>query len=195
MRPALGQQAAGGDFHGAADLVQRYAMAGGEGLQAGDAGDHVVAEVAARASDGLDDADAAVVQRGVAPDHEGGRLAVAHLLVDQLLEHRLLVAVQLVHAGAVVGGFAFAFRLLALGEARVVAFEEALADFPAQGVELVFGRALVHQEDHIAAAQGLDRLLGDVVRVAGADADQQQFFHGLFQVGARLAGASSSIWW
>mgnify|MGYP002130438851 CR=1 FL=1 len=69
--------------------------------RAGDAGDHVVTEVAARASDGFDDADAAVVQRGVAPDHEGSDFAVAHLLVDQLLEHRLLVAVQLVHAGAV----------------------------------------------------------------------------------------------
>ncbi|MCY1562932.1 hypothetical protein D9M68_1003960 [compost metagenome] len=78
-----------------------------------------------------------------------------------------------------------------------MAVEEAVADFPAQGIELVLGRALVHQEDHVGAAQGLDRLLGDVVGVAGADADQQQFFHGEFQgLGTgRALGASESIWW
>ena len=182
LRPAFSEQAAGGDFHSTTDAVERDAVARGQRLQAGDARDDVVGEITTARGDGFDDADAAVVQRRVAPDHESRRFAICHLLVNKLLEHRLLVAVEFVDAGAVVSRFALALRLLTFGETRRVAVEKACADLAAQGVELVLSRALVHQEDHVAAAQRLDRLVGDVVRVAGADADQQQGFHGVLQV-------------
>ena len=73
--------------------------------------------MAAAGRDRLDIADGAVVEHGIAPDEDAGRLAVRHVALDHALEHVLLLAVQLVDAGAVVGRRGIARRAFGLGEA------------------------------------------------------------------------------
>ncbi len=53
----------------------------------------------------------------------------------------------------------------------------AAADFLAQRDQLGLGRTLVHQEDHVDPVQRVDRLEGEVLGIAGADADDQHALH------------------
>src|SRR5689334_14798317 len=67
--PVLPQPASGGDEHRGADVVERNAVPGGQRLDGGDAGDDVVGEFDA-IGDHVEDAQGAVVQRGITPRQE-----------------------------------------------------------------------------------------------------------------------------
>ncbi|QNQ98705.1 hypothetical protein BGI51_14030 [Pseudomonas oryzihabitans] len=173
------QAPAGGDLQGLADAIERHPVARGQGLDAGDAGDHLVVEVQpAFAPDRRQDAQGAVVQRRIAPDQEGAAFVVRQLVLDHLHHQRLLGGVEVVHRLAIV---AFA---AALGDGRgdepiVRLADVAGADGFAQVDQAVLFRALVEQEEGTGAIEGGDGLEGEVVGIASADADDQQGFHGV----------------
>jgi len=146
----------------------------GQRLDAGDAGNHLELEsTAARSQDRLQDAYGAVIQRRVAPHQETAALVGRQFLVDQALEGLLLDQVQRIDAGLVVHLAALALRALGLDKAVVRIGDVAFAEFAAQVNQLVLVLALVHDEKHIDPVQRLHGLQGNVVGVAGADADDQ----------------------
>ena len=53
----------------------------------------------------------------------------------------------------------------------------ALADVQAQAYQVVGGLALVQHKQHIGTVERVDGLHGDMFRVAGANANQQECFH------------------
>ncbi|MNR05663.1 hypothetical protein D3C85_1217060 [compost metagenome] len=104
-------------------------------------------------------------------------MLVGHFLVDQPFKGPLLGQVQIVDTGRVVHIAPLAFRAQGFDKAVIVIGDVALANFPAQVDQFVFALALVHEEKHVDPIQRLHCLHGDVIGVAGADADNQKFLH------------------
>ena len=58
----------------------------------------------------------------------------------------------------------------------------ALADFSSQPNQILLVFPLIHHKEDVDLVQRIDRLHGDVVGIAGADADDEEFFHGRFRL-------------
>ncbi len=147
-------------------------MPGGQGLDAGDAGDHLEFEgAAARIEDRLQDAHGTVVQRRIAPHQKTTPLTVGQFFIDQAFEGGLFSAVQRFDAVLVVQVAALAFRAAGFDETVGAINDVAPTDFAPQVQQFVLGRALVHEKDHLQAVQGFHCLHRQVIRIAGPNAD------------------------
>ncbi len=89
----------------------------------------------------------------------------------------LLGAIQCIDARRVVDIAALALRAAGFDKAISVVGDVALADLPAQIDQRLLALTFIQQKEHIDPIQRFHRLHGDVVRIAGANADDQQLFH------------------
>ena len=141
----------------------------------------------------LGDRERAVVERRVAPDHEGAALAGRELARDRLgVEQRAGVPPGL-HGGAVGGGRAVALGIAQLHRAVRRPLDVALADLTAQIDEIVLLLALLDDEEDIDLVERADRLRGHVLGVARPDPDQQQSPHGAPASQARAPATSRTV--
>src|SRR5262245_44444612 len=189
----LGELAPGGDVHRLSDPVQRDPVSCGQRLHAADAGDHFIRERDDPSGEDLiDDPQRAVVERGVAPDEKGAAFVVAELVTDQSLVYAGSPLVPGLHRRLVCRGASVALGIPGLdGPVRPV-LDVAFADVLAQAKEVLLLAPLVHHEEHVDFVERIDRLHGDVVGIAGANADDEDFSHALTILCRSAEGAWSN---
>src|SRR5690606_13657112 len=135
--------------------------------------DHLDGELQGAARlDPLEDAQGTVVERRVAPDEEGAGAGLVQLIAEQRLVDPGDGLVPVLDAAAVAAG-GIALRHGEGDPAHARPLDEAVADPPPQVRELLLLLSLLGNEDHIDPVERLDGCNRHVLRIAGADADDE----------------------
>src|SRR5262249_33136563 len=132
-----------------------------------------------RAQPRLQNAERAVVQRGVAPPQKPPALALAELLHDEPLVDPGTCRPPVADGGGV-GGAArgpVALRVARLDHAVRPLRNVCLENVPAQLDQVRLHLALVEDEEHVGGLERLDRLESQLVGVARSDADDMNLSH------------------
>ncbi len=173
-RPTVVAQAAsGGDHERRADLVQGDAVAGRQRLDRGDARNDAQVEQHLSAQP-FDNAQSAVIERGVAPDQEARLAAVGQGLAQGAhpgLGDRVM---PIIDPLPIIGRGLVADRQIELMQARPWCAQVAGADLAAEFREVFLVGAFARDQQRVDLVHRRDGLLREVSRVAGADADQDQ---------------------
>src|SRR3954463_4109875 len=172
------QLPAGRDVDRFADAVERDPVFRRQRLDTADAGNHVIFDRdGALGFDLLDDPQGAVVQCRVAPDQERTAFSLAQLLRQQGLVALLDPGMPVLHAQFIVGTVEGARRRLEIDETIGPVPDVSLAYLQPQARKVFLLRALVGDEERVHSVECIDGLNGDVFRIAGTDADDENFSH------------------
>src|SRR3569833_1338821 len=185
---ALCELTAGRDVNGLSDSVEGDLVRCRQGLDRSNTGDDLMIERHRAAFDQLiDDPQGAVVQRRITPDQDGAAPVIAELFADQpLVDLRPLLMPGAY--GRFVKRCGVAPRVCRLDESIGPALDVALADLLAEADEVVLLQPLVHHDYDVDLIERIDGLDRDMVRIASADADDEDLSHG--SVAVRVAQQS-----
>jgi len=162
-----------------------------QSLYRADPRDHLVLECQPLESDLLDYPQRAVVERRIAPDKKGATFSFRELLHEEAFIVRFRPGVPFIDAGAVVGTGISSLRGFNVDRPITCILDEALADVLSELPQGGLLRTLVGDKEHVDLVQGINRLNGDIIRISGADADDQDLAHSSLEM--RVAGAAALL--
>jgi len=148
-------------------------MPRGERLEAADAGDHLVIERHVPARQNLvEHGDRAVVDRRIAPHEKRSTPVIGELGRDRRLPHVGPPPAPIANRAPVVPRGAVAWRVRQGDDPRA-ALRVAREDLATHARKLVGLRSLLDHEHEVGSAQRIDRLHGDVLGIAGTNANHE----------------------
>ena len=155
------------------NVIERHSMAGHQRLHAADTGNHLIVERgAAIGPHPVQNAQGAVIQGRLAPQQKCPALTLRQLVFDQSRKHLGPLLMPVFNALGIGCSGTVALRVSDLNHPITRLTDITLANLKAQPHQVVSGFTLVQYKEHRGSVQGLNRLYGDLLRIAGAHADQ-----------------------